>query len=57
MQNLIHAQMEVNGSRRFHAPAAGGDVVSQLEKLKGLLERGMISRQEFDDQKRKILDS
>ena len=54
VQNLIHAQMEVNESRRFHAPA-GGDVASQLEKLEGLLERGTISSDEFEDQKRKLL--
>ena len=57
VQNLIHAQMEVNETRRFHAPSSGGDVASQLEKLEGLLERGLISREEFDDQKRKLFDS
>ncbi|HEY5663606.1 MAG TPA: PH domain-containing protein [Ilumatobacter sp.] len=54
VQNLIHSQMEVNESRRFAAPVAT-DVASQLEKLEGLLERGTISRHEFDDQKRKLL--
>jgi len=56
VQNLIHAQMEVNETRRFTAPAAGGDVASQLEKLEGLLERGTISREEFDSQKAKLLE-
>ena len=56
VQNLIHSQMEVNEARRFHGPASGGDVASQLEKLEGLLERGTISRDEFDEQKRKLLD-
>ncbi|NNE13099.1 MAG: PH domain-containing protein [Ilumatobacter sp.] len=55
VQNLIHAQMEVNEARRFGG-AAATDVATQLEKLEGLLERGMISREEFDEQKRKLLD-
>ena len=55
VQNLIHSQMEVNESRRFSAPAAGGDVASQLEKLEGLLERGTISREEFDLEKSRLL--
>ncbi len=57
VQNLIHAQMGVNESRRFGGQPAGHDVVSQLEKLEGLMERGMISRDEFDEQKRRLLRS
>jgi membrane protein YdbS with pleckstrin-like domain len=65
VQNLIHAQMEVNEQRRgqfYVPPSAGGhgpglDVASQLEKLEGLLERGSLSRDEFDAQKRKLLGS
>jgi len=57
VQNLIHAQMGVNETRRFGSPAAGVDVASQLEKLEGLLERGSLSRDEFDEQKRKLLGS
>ncbi len=56
VQNLIHAQMEVNESRRFGGPVSGNDVASQLEKLEGLLERGTLSQQEFDEQKRRLLD-
>jgi len=56
VQNLIHAQMEVNESRRFGGSASGSDVASQLEKLEGLLERGTLSQEEFDEQKRRLLD-
>jgi uncharacterized membrane protein YdbT with pleckstrin-like domain len=56
VQKRIHAQMEVNESRRFGAPVSGGDVASQLEKLEGLLERGTLSQEEFDEQKRRLLD-
>ncbi len=56
VQNLIHAQMEVNESRRFQLPTATvTDVPTQLEKLEGLLERGTITREEFEVQKRRVL--
>ena len=35
---------------------AGTDVASQIEKLEGLLERGTLTHDEFDEQKRKLLD-
>jgi uncharacterized membrane protein YdbT with pleckstrin-like domain len=57
VQNIIHAQMEVNETRRFSGGAAPtSDVAGQLEKLEGLLERGTLSQQEFDDQKRRLLE-
>ena len=53
VQKLIHAQKHalIDGSRGV---AAGADVASQLEKLEGLLERGSISRDEFDNEKRRL---
>jgi len=58
VQNLIHAQMEVNEKRHFTNMVGGGavDVGGQLEKLEGLLERGTISHEEFESQKRKLLN-
>lgn len=58
VQNLIHAQMEVNETRRFQVPAptTTTDVPTQLEKLEGLLERGTITPDEFEVQKRRLLD-
>ena len=57
VQNLIHAQKEVNENRRFVPPQGAPitDVASQLEKLEGMVERGTLSREEFDTQKRKLL--
>jgi hypothetical protein len=41
------------------APAGGGgstdDVIEQLTKLKGLLDAGVLTQDEFDAQKRKLL--
>jgi membrane protein YdbS with pleckstrin-like domain len=58
VQNLIHSQMEGVARRRggYAAPVAGGpSVPEQLERLEGLLERGSITNEEFDAQKRKLL--
>jgi len=58
VQNLIHAQMEAVAQRRggyAQAPAASTDVADQLERLEGLLQRGTITQEEFDSQKRKLL--
>ncbi len=58
VQNLIHAQMEALHVRRSGygaAPAASPDVTEQLERLEGLFERGTISAEEFEAQKRRLL--
>lgn len=56
VQNLIHAQMETNTTRMYGGGnKAGTDVASQLEKLEGMLERGTLSIDEFEQQKRKLL--
>lgn len=56
VQNIIHMQMEDNQRRSFsfNAPA-GTDVATQLEKLEGLRDRGAISAEEFEAQKRRLL--
>jgi uncharacterized membrane protein YdbT with pleckstrin-like domain len=64
VQNLIHSQMEQVARRRggyagggaAAAPAApSSSVPEQLERLEGLLQRGTITQEEFDAQKRKLL--
>jgi membrane protein YdbS with pleckstrin-like domain len=71
VQKLIHAQIDLNHEgRRGQAssdfapppppptPAAPVvDVPGQLERLEGLLQRGSITRAEYDAQKAKILGS
>lgn len=54
VKNMIYAQMEA-ATRSTEPGATGGDVVSQLEKLEGLLHRGSLSQREFDAQKRRLL--
>lgn len=58
VQNLIHAQMDGLAMRRggyARAATSESDVTAQLERLEGLLDRGTISQDEFDAQKRKLL--
>jgi uncharacterized membrane protein YdbT with pleckstrin-like domain len=58
VQNLIHVQMEENQRRSFGIPAAAfdrTDVASQLEKLEGLRDRGSITPDEFEQEKRRLL--
>jgi uncharacterized membrane protein YdbT with pleckstrin-like domain len=56
VQNLIHAQMEGHFQRRagYAAPPAA-DVTEQLERLEGMLQRGSLTQEEFDSQKRRLL--
>jgi uncharacterized membrane protein YdbT with pleckstrin-like domain len=56
--NTIHQQMDANEDQTYggrRGAAATGDVASQLEKLEGMLERGTLSPEEFESQKRKLL--
>lgn len=57
VQRQIHAQKEASDRRRFAIDTAGTgtDVATQLEKLEGMLDRGTLSREEFDAQKARLL--
>ncbi len=58
VQNLIHTQMEDNQKRSFGVNMVGGnDVATQIEKLEGLRDRGSITAEDFEAQKRRLLDS
>ncbi len=55
---VIHEQMDINedatyGGLRGAAPST--DVATQLEKLEGMRDRGTLSPEEFEAQKRKLL--
>ena len=59
VQNLIHSQMELNeqrmAGRTGNAPQPALDVAGQLEKLEGMLNRGTLTPEEFERQKRRLL--
>jgi uncharacterized membrane protein YdbT with pleckstrin-like domain len=57
VQRMIHSQMEAAMQRRsgrsVDQPVA--NVADQLERLEGMLQRGTLTPEEFDQQKRKLL--
>ena len=62
VQNLIHSQMESLHQRRggysqSQAAPSSSDFTVQLERLEGMLERGTITPEEFEAQKRRLLES
>lgn len=61
VRNIIYAQINAGRSGSPGAfpppPAPGPDVATQLEKLEGMLERGTLTPEEFEAQKRRLLDT
>lgn len=55
VQRVIHAEMDLSRQRKFAEP--GADVAGQLERLESMLMRGSLTPDEFDRQKRRLLDS
>lgn len=55
VQNLIHKAMNSRTSSRFQAAPGRGDVADQLERLEGLRDRGTLTDEEFEQQKRRLL--
>lgn len=55
VQNLISSLLTDVRDRRSGGGGQGTDVTMQLERLEGLLERGSISEEEFEQQKRRLL--
>ena len=58
VQNLIHAQIEQKNSRHLtvSAPVAGEvDLTAQLERLAALRDRGALTDDEYEAQKRRLL--
>jgi uncharacterized membrane protein YdbT with pleckstrin-like domain len=56
IQNIIHAQINENENRFIASPAvAATDTATQLEKLEGMLQRGTLTREEFEAEKHRLL--
>ncbi len=62
VQRMIHVQLQAAQDRMSAGSVAGQplpppvDVADQLERLEAMLQRGTLSREEFESQKRKLLD-
>ncbi len=57
VQRMIHSQMELAAERRgsYSRNGGGTSVADELERLEGMLQRGTLSPEEFEAQKRKLL--
>jgi uncharacterized membrane protein YdbT with pleckstrin-like domain len=60
VQRMIHVQQQAAVDRSSGRPAAepassSVDVADQLERLEGMLQRGTLTADEFEQQKRKLL--
>ncbi|MSO59137.1 MAG: hypothetical protein EXQ63_02300 [Ilumatobacteraceae bacterium] len=61
VQNIVHAALQSRDSGIGNGAGTQGnnttsDIVTQLEKLEGLLQRGILSPEEFAQQKNRLLD-
>ncbi len=61
VQNIVHAALQSRSPGIVDVPGFQGgsrtsDLVLQLEKLEGLLQRGVLSPEEFAEQKSRLLD-
>ncbi|MBI5090424.1 MAG: PH domain-containing protein [Actinobacteria bacterium] len=60
VQRLIHAQMELAAQRRGSYEAGPtvttASVTEQLERLEAMMQRGSLSVEEFEEQKRRLLE-
>jgi uncharacterized membrane protein YdbT with pleckstrin-like domain len=59
VQRMIHVQQQAavdrSNGRPAAEPAPSVDVAGQLERLEGMLQRGTLTAEEFESQKRKLL--
>lgn len=57
VQRLIHSQMELTAERRggYARSTATASVAEELERLEGMLQRGTLTVEEFEQQKRRLL--
>jgi uncharacterized membrane protein YdbT with pleckstrin-like domain len=53
VQRVLHAQLD---ERRRATPSGPLDIAAQLERLESLLHRGSLTPEEFDRQKRRLLE-
>jgi uncharacterized membrane protein YdbT with pleckstrin-like domain len=55
VQNLIHASMQARLGGRFEAAPSSSNIADQLERLEALRDRGTLTDDEFEEQKRRLL--
>ena len=55
VQNIVHAALQ-NRDSRTEGNHTKADIATQLEKLEGLRQRGVLSAEELAEQKRRLLE-
>jgi hypothetical protein len=55
VQNTIHKAMNSWSTGNLRPAPSHGDIADQLERLEGLRDRGALSHEEFEEQKRRLL--
>ena len=55
VQNIIHRAMDERMTQAFRPAPSRGDIADQLERLEGLRDRGALTDEEFEQQKRRLL--
>jgi uncharacterized membrane protein YdbT with pleckstrin-like domain len=55
VQNIIHSAMQNLGASSFTSAPSMRSVASEIEKLEALRDRGTLTDEEFESQKRRLL--
>lgn len=56
VQNVIHSTIQRDKSRRFDGAPSLSSIAHELERLEALRDRGVLTDEEFEEQKRRLID-
>ena len=56
VQNIIHSTIQREKHERFGATPSLAGIAHELERLEGLRDRGVLTEEEFEEQKRRLID-
>ena len=56
VQNIIHSTIQRDKRQRFEGAPSLASIASELERLEALRDRGVLTDEEFEEQKRRLID-
>ncbi|CAB4570184.1 unannotated protein [freshwater metagenome] len=56
VQNIIHSTIQRDKQQRFEGAPSLAGIAHELERLEGLRDRGVLTQEEFEEQKRRLID-
>lgn len=56
VQNIIHSTIQRDKRQRFEGAPTLASIASELERLEALRDRGVLTDEEFEEQKRRLID-